>query len=449
MLYAIIITIICIALFEVNIVNAQSEASTNETVPPPPVLTCALSLSFEDEKTLQKGCELCTIPPTDCNCIQQPFICMLVKTLGGTIDENTTVIDNTNIKVNETITKKGSKFEPIFKTTIGVLAIIGNGLVLLVCYSSYHQLSRCNKLIALLAFLDTIFALILLIVSIPQLWTNKWVYANFFCTVGPNTQDFLVAMATGVIMIIAIERYVGIIYPCSQWLTKRRFYLLLLINLIIAIAMVIPVFLYTRVIEGYCIETFTKTQSEVYTWSVFVIYFVLPCLITMVLYIRIIYHLDSLSKTSLYMIGSEKQKAKRLQDNKRIMKIVVSILVAFVLLTLPNRIYWIIKEYDDIILGEYSEERANTEKILKFIGFVPYTLHIIVNPIIYSVVDLKFRRKIMKIFSCCFCGCDLISVKDKFSINEPTFMTNDEEIELKSVNGTVKKNSQFGYVKTM
>jgi len=83
----------------------------------------------------------------------------------------------------------------------------------------------------------------------------------------------------------------------------------------------------------------------------------------------------------------------RIKGFRRITKILVAILVAYVVLVFPNRIVWVILDS----LGT-SNISITTYRILKYVGLFPYMFHVAINPIIYSAIDRKFRSEVKQVF---------------------------------------------------
>jgi len=125
-----------------------------------------------------------------------------------------------------------------------------------------------------------------------------------------------------------------------------------------------------------------------------VVTFILPLLVISFFYYKIVSFLHQQWKQTEGVFTNDKQPAmNRIQGFRRVAKILMAILVAYVVLVLPNRIVWVV--LDSVGTSSMS---ITTYRILKYFGLFPYMFHVAINPIIYSVIDRKFRGEVKEIF---------------------------------------------------
>ncbi|XP_065675321.1 apelin receptor A-like [Hydra vulgaris] len=276
-----------------------------------------------------------------------------------------------------------------------VLGLLGNGLVIVFAFMNRKDSSRFRHLISGLALADFAFAAVLFLMSVPQTWTCKWVYGLNMCKLLRASLAGTANIAVGFIVIIAIDRFFVIMLPFSKLLSANRLRFIIYLNVLVGIGSVIPPLVVLQ--EGEfttCVEVWSKDKSRIYTWSLFVLYYVLPIVSLAVLYGVIMVRLKRSYQDN--NILRDKQLKSRYRNNKNVMMIFVSILVLFAILVLPNRIYWIINDQYNL----NNIKNAQIIRFLKMFSDIPYGLHAAVNPIIYSVVDIKFKQQ-LKVF---FCG---------------------------------------------
>ena len=85
--------------------------------------------------------------------------------------------------------------------------------------------------------------------------------------------------------------------------------------------------------------------------------------------------------------------SKRKRENQRVALIVISLVISFVLFVSPNRIYWILN--DEGILNHFDRSVKNSAR---FWSDISYIFHAVINPIIYSIIDVKFRSSFKRFF---------------------------------------------------
>ena len=355
--------------------------------------------------TLEALCKVCNISKVNCNCKQKSLLCAIVQKEKDSEYDKAIIISDRNSSWFYTL-------QATYEVACGTVSIIGNGLVVATSLTYFKTLSRCHQLIALLAVLDLSFATISIIIAVPKFWTYEWIYGSILCMLLPDISDIVVSMALGVIVIIAFERYMGIIHPYNFSLTDKKLLGLVIVNAPLAAVLEIPDFLY-RKLDNTNICEVVSPIDEIHNWILFLFYFIIPAIFASLFYIRIIRRIILSSKECFNIIGSDQQKKKRLQENKRITKILVSVLIAFVVLTLPIRIYWLVKMYG-------TDWSIRTFQIIKVVCSLPYSLHVAINPIIYSLIDNRFRRDVRHL-----CRTSK-SKRNMVSSNQTSFMTNVE-----------------------
>ena len=103
-------------------------------------------------------------------------------------------------------------------------------------------------------------------------------------------------------------------------------------------------------------------------------------------YVRIIRTLYSTNGTNVI---EERQREKRIRDNRRVLLLLLSVLLAFIVLVIPNRIVWLISDHIEV-----DNVTPSTHNWLSSLGTIPYSFHAAVNPLLYSLIDPKFRQKV-------------------------------------------------------
>ena len=354
-----------------------------------PMQSTAQITSLQDKKTnenqggsiditnlsFQEICTLFQITPKNCSC-SVPFMKELCDFLNITQVEVKFACD--------TVSNEGIAIANIISSVVG---LFGNGLV--IGFTIFHRKdsSRFRHLISSLAIADFLFAVILLLISIPQTWTCLWVYGSNMCKFLRASLAACANIAVGFIVIIALDRFFGIMHPFNKFMNKTRLWLIVCLNVLLGIASVVPPLVVLQLGEfSTCVEGWGKGSSRVYTWYLFLFYYILPIVSLAILYgIMMVWLRKSYTQNQVL---SDDQLRARYQKNKNIMIMLISILVLFAILVLPNRVVWIISDQ----YGFNNIKNMKVIRLLKMLSEIPYGLHAAVNPIIYSVVDMKFKQ---------------------------------------------------------
>eukprot|EP00111_Clytia_hemisphaerica_P021979 TCONS_00064614-protein len=273
---------------------------------------------------------------------------------------------------------------------ISILGIIGNILVLIVRVRNWKK-SLHYRLISGLALADLTFCCMFLFISIPAIWLCRWPLGKFLCTLLRTILFMSSNVDLGFILIIAIERYIGIVHPFQGGASACKIYCMVGINLLASFLAGFPFFFIFKVdSSGKCTEDwsmFLSNASYVYGWVSNIFLFLIPIIITALLYWRGLKTLKStLFRQEMMLTLDEASRKNLVSENHRILRIISTILLAFLLLVGPNHVAWFLS--DNFTL-------AGGSRLVFFkISSVAYAIHTSINPIIYSIIDRKFRRNV-------------------------------------------------------
>ena len=274
----------------------------------------------------------------------------------------------------------------IFIVIASIFGIIGNSFVILIRSQQWKN-SIHYRLISGLAFSDLTFSILQIVFHAPAIGNCKWSYGLTMCKLyallGINYSIDL-----GFAVIISIERYIAIVHPLSNSFEKRNVFVFVLINVLYSIFGVVPAIIVLEISkEGLCKENWDgfPLTSRGYTWIIMIFYFVVPVLIIAVLYNKSMCALQKSIMRRLSAIHTA-SKMKLLVENRRILIVMNTIVVTLVLLVSPYHVYWMIFEYVGI-----QRLGGRTLAVLQLVALLPYSLTVMVNPIIYSLIDRHFR----------------------------------------------------------
>jgi len=282
---------------------------------------------------------------------------------------------------------------------IGLVGVLGNGLVIVI-YVKYARLTaRCHTLIALLAIADFITCVLRLWRNIPYFWSCFWMYDLFWCKCLTGLLNGASYVSMGMLVLIAVERYFGIVHPFRSGLSMLQTAALITLNVVVGVAASVPIFMHTKVTNGKQCKLMwpSRSKSMIYTGIVSVFFTIIPAITLGLLYWKIIKTLkestQNLLKSNAMPISME---TKRIRDNNRIMAIVVMISILFVATVFPNRVLWIVRD----VLQRNKSLTKQFDYFFVFFSYIVYSLHAVVNPIIYSLMDRPFRRRVVALFKC-------------------------------------------------
>ncbi|XP_065663834.1 putative neuropeptide Y receptor type 6 [Hydra vulgaris] len=343
--------------------------------------------------TLKELCKLFEIPEQNCTCDE----------------ENSEMKMLCSFHKSDKITKFSCDY--LLSSVIGfsniissTLALIGNTFVILISFVHRKEFSRFNQLVLDLAISDFVFALVQLIISVPETLTCHWVYGLFLCKTLRTALAASANIAVGFIVLIAIERYTNAVHSFKSIVKSSTCKMIKYLNIFFGILSAFPPLIVLQLGKfNTCSEEWSNKSSIVYTWILFLFYFLFPIILLVVLYTSTVLWLKN--KFCKSSILNDAKKNLRLEKNKKILAMLVAIVVMFAILVLPNRLVWIIND----TYGLERFKNKNTIRLLRIISEVFYGFHAAVNPIIYLIFDAKFRKRVMGLLTSN--GCVLFSNK--------------------------------------
>jgi len=193
---------------------------------------------------------------------------------------------------------------------------------------------------------------------------------------------------------MTVERYFTII-KSSKKVTKTMLSIGVIVNIGVAMVTALPLPIIYKVDDlGMCVEGWADVRNDSLTYNCFLLTFYVftPALILTVLCYKIYEKLNLQSKLSkIDVTALHLSMDRKLSENQRTMKMIVSMLVAFIFCTLPNRIGW-------IYLSKVNYQMHEQEyMVLAFIALLTYPLLVCINPIIYSVIDRTWRKNMINV----------------------------------------------------
>lgn len=281
---------------------------------------------------------------------------------------------------------------------ISILGILGN-LHVIVVRMKYWNPSSHYQLIVGLSVADLVFSTVSLVEISAELYSPcTWIYGAFMCKLLQSLYALSAYVDLGFILAIAVERYVGIVHPFTQRFSKLQTRQMVGINVIVGVLLVVPSFIqYDTTDNGAaCASMWSDNAQFIYSLVLLVVFFVFPIALTSVLSYQSVKVLrTTMCEHAMLSAMDQRSRARLVSENKKIMRVLMLLLAGFVVLVFPNHLVW-------IIISSIGKENTSysLHATLRILASVPYSLHVTINPIIYSVLDKRFRAYSVNILHC-------------------------------------------------
>ena len=307
------------------------------------------------------------------------------------------------MNISESINATGESVdEAARKATLGIFVLTfvfgstGNLLVLLVV-AKKHTRTINDTFIVHLAISDLSFILLCLPVFIYML-VSDFLGSLVYCKIiwPMMTVSFCAGIFT--VTLMAVHRCKAILRPFDSALEKRQLVLCFVVIWIFSFLVALPLIVIAKVgPSGACYEDWPSSDyKRAYTAVLAALQYFVPLVIIAAAYIRIGGELFFSKRRSSFTAQARKVEEARKQENKKIAKILATIVVSFAVCMLPTHVAWLLVDFG----GKSGQETA--EVIFKFSDLLA-VFHSCLNPVIYGTVTRQFRQDYVRYLSFLLC----------------------------------------------
>lgn len=273
-----------------------------------------------------------------------------------------------------------------------VLAIPGNTIVIFIVSRVQSMKTSTNFLLLNLCIADLLIAVLYLpFITVALYITNGWVFGTFMCKLVSFSQSVATKASILILTALSLERYLTICRPNRVVITAMRVKILCAGLWVVAMGTALPLFIYKTAISHndveYCTETWSFKAAAAYTYVLFALFYVMPLIVMVALYLKIGQKLlQSTRKTSTMRHANATSKATH-NSTTRLTKICVLIILSFALSWAPAHI---------LTLHFYSsaDPLAYENVIYPIVSCISYS-NCAVNPLLYCFMSQNFRNAIV------------------------------------------------------
>uniref|UniRef100_A0A0A9X0P7 G-protein coupled receptor moody n=1 Tax=Lygus hesperus TaxID=30085 RepID=A0A0A9X0P7_LYGHE len=282
--------------------------------------------------------------------------------------------------------------------TIMVVGLVGNLLTVVALLRCPRVRNVAAAFIISLCIADFLFCAVVLPFAASRFITDTWSHGDFLCKVVPLVRYGNVGVSLLCIAMITINRYIMIAHYGMYTKIYRPFWIACMIIFCwsLSFGMQIPTFLGYWGIYSYDhnLRTCSIMKDR---WgrssktALFMIAFVIPCMIIVCCYARIFWVVHSsenrMRQHASAGSGKDKKEMKSKRNEWRITKMVLAIFLSFLMCYLPITI---IKVCDSNV--QYP--------VLHVVAYLLLYLSACINPIIYVIMNNQYRQAYKTILLC-------------------------------------------------
>lgn len=291
---------------------------------------------------------------------------------------------------------------------LAITALIGNIIVIRVFTTSQRMRTEVNLLIVNVAVADLLIAVINMPMMVryfvraanylPTIWFGG-IFGEFLCKLDNFVSGVSQICCILSMTAIACNRYFAIMFPLKSPLNATKTKVLIAFIWLCSSAICSPMLYAMRLYEEegqfHCIEKWRWDEPidshqnveapKYYTLALFILMYVIPLVLITYLYSCVIHKV-----WIRHVPGNVTVANQRLEDvaKKRVLKMLITVVVAFALCWLPFHIYLMMANFK---YGIYS---CKISPLVMFLGLLLGHSNSAINPWIYFVFNKDYRRNI-------------------------------------------------------
>ncbi|RXN10772.1 neuropeptide Y receptor type 2-like protein [Labeo rohita] len=282
-------------------------------------------------------------------------------------------------------------------STIILLGVVGNSLVIYVVYKFKTLRTVTNFFIANLAVADLLVNTLCLPFTLAYTLLREWKFGQVLCFTLPYAQGLAVHVSTITLNVIALDRHRCIVYHLDTRMSKDTCFLVIAITWVVSAVLASPLAIFREygIVDlspdnsiEVCGEKWpdSSTDSTLYSISTLLLQYVLPLAIISFAYIRI----WSKLRNHVSPVG----RNDRHQRRRKTTKMLVTMVVVFAVSWLPFHAFQLAIDIDHSVLD------MKDFRLLYTVFHIVAMCSTFANPLVYGWMNRNYRSAFVAVFRC-------------------------------------------------
>lgn len=284
-----------------------------------------------------------------------------------------------------------------------IVGVVGNSVVCVAVIRRKRMRTSNNIFTFNLALCDLLNVMIYLPTQMAAFENDhNWATGDFMCHVTYILVPLCLSASIGTLLAITSDRYRAIAYPMKPRLGGKKIKIILAVIWISSFLICIPLIFVAGLIfpapgKVYCDEVWPDPiYAEIYWNFIFVIQYVLPLAIIVVLAVLIAVKIrqnnamQMLPKSSQVIAAAVRQ---RMKQTSKITNMLIALVILYAVCMLPQHIVFLWFTYGELARSKYRIY------VLRFANVFPMA-NSALNPIAYGTLNKEFKKVFKSFFNC-------------------------------------------------
>lgn len=277
---------------------------------------------------------------------------------------------------------------------VGVMlvSISGNAVIVTVVCKNRRMKTPVNFFIVNMSVADILITVFYMPRMISRTFLGmKWGISGtlglVLCKVVPFTQELSASVSVLTLILMAVDRFFAVLFPLRRIVTDRVAYCLILVVWLIAGAIRSPMFhgihfLTAEQGQTICaLEFDSEVVFNIYVKFAFVMFYVVPLLVIVVLYSAVVISLKKRKPVGVDLSGIRRKCNNRFKRTRKVMNMLFAIVFVFA-------VCWCLHFFLPILLSHFGTKVCKLVFPAFFLGHVSSAI----NPCIYLLCIENYRR---------------------------------------------------------
>nr|XP_043877018.1 neuropeptide Y receptor Y2, like [Solea senegalensis] len=289
-------------------------------------------------------------------------------------------------------------------STIIVLGVLGNSLVIYVIYRFKTLRTVTNFFIANLAVADLLVNTLCLPFTLVYTLQGEWKFGSALCFLLPYAQGLAVHVSTVTLNVIALDRHRCIVYHLETRMRKDVCFGVIALTWVLSAVLASPLAIFREygsftLEPGHSIQVCTEkwpgksTDGTFYSISMLILQYFLPLSIISFAYARIWSKLRG-HVSPAENAGSGAASSERHRRRRKTTKMLVTMVVVFAVSWLPFHAFQLATDIDSAVLD------MRDFRLLYTVFHVVAMCSTFANPLLYGWMNRNYRAAFLAVFKC-------------------------------------------------